>query len=155
MTEHVEGRADTLGSVRPRIVMVQHIDQNDTKGPNIGRSGLVCWGTVVPTLKAHVRSTSTVHVRTLCFRGGKAKIRQLDDNTTLSVDETVCNDEIFRFDVTVIDALLVTRGNGIAHLGKHARNEPQPSRAEELGRMKGSEKGRSWRSPRGRGREIL
>ena len=91
LTEEVEGRADALGGIRPRIVMIQpeprllteigtegkkniHVDQNDTKGPDVGRSRPVCRGTVVPTLKAHVWSTSTVHVRTLCFRGRKAKV---------------------------------------------------------------------------------
>ena len=117
-----------------------HIDQNDAKGPDVGRSRPVCGCTVVPALKAHIWSTSTVHVRTLCFRGRKAKICQLDDDTTFPVDETVCDNEILRFDITVKNALLVTGSDSITHLGKHAGNEPQTCRTEELRGMKGSEK---------------
>ena len=132
-----------------------HVDQDDAKGPDVGRSRPVCRGTVVPTLKAHVRSTSTVHVGALCLGSRKAKICQLDDDTTLAIDETVCDDKVLWLDVAVKDAVLVTGGNSITHLGKHASDESQPGRAEELRRVEGREKGRRRGGPRGGGWDIF
>lgn len=132
-----------------------HVDQDDAKGPDVGGSRPVRRGTVVSTLKAHVWSASTVHVGTLCFGGRKAKVRQLDDDTTFTIDNTVSDNKILWFDVTVKDALLVTGGNSVAHLGEHAGNQPQTGGAEELRWMEGSEQGGGRGSPRRGGCNIF
>jgi hypothetical protein len=52
------------------------------------------------------------------------------------------DDEVLRLDVTVVDALAVTKGDGIAHLGKHARDELQAAVGKQLvGRQRGKERG--------------
>lgn len=132
-----------------------HVDQDDTKGPDVGGSRAVSGRTVVSTLEAHVWGTSTVHVRTLCIGRRKAEIGQLDDDAAFPVGETVRDDKVLRFDITVKDTLVMTGGDGIAHLRKHARNQAQTRGAEELRGVEGSEQGRGRRSPGGGGSGVL
>ena len=67
----------------------------------------------------------------------KAKIGQLDDCTSLILGGVqLGNDKVPRFDVTVVDALTVTEGDSIAHLGKHAGNETEAAVGKQLVGMK-------------------
>ena len=52
------------------------------------------------------------------------------------------DDKVFGLDVTVVDALTVTEGDGIAHLGKHAGDEVEATVGKQLvGMKRGKERG--------------
>ena len=67
----------------------------------------------------------------------EAKIGQLDDCASLILGGVqVGNDKVPRLDVMVVDALAVTEGNSITHLGKHAGNETEAAVGKQLVGMK-------------------
>ena len=54
----------------------------------------------------------------------------------------VGDNKVLRFDVTVVDALTVTEGDSIAHLGKHAGDEVEAAVGKQLvGMKRGKERG--------------
>jgi len=62
LPEELERIATALGSVRPRIIVIQHVDKYNSKRPDIGGTRTICRSDVVPTFIAHVRRTTTIHV---------------------------------------------------------------------------------------------
>ena len=73
---------------------------------------------------AHVRSATAIHVTRFDISCGETEVCELDNDfafttTVRSGDETICNDEIFRFNVTMEDLLGMASGNGITHLREH------------------------------------
>lgn len=58
----VKRAADTECSVCPGIVMVQHIDKDNSKRPHVCGPWAVCRGDIVAAFVAHVRSTAAIHV---------------------------------------------------------------------------------------------
>ena len=73
---------------------------------------------------AHVRSATTVHVTRFDISCRETKVCEFDNDfafttTVRSGDESVCNDEIFWFNVTMEDLLGMASGYGITHLREH------------------------------------
>lgn len=72
----------------------------------------------------HVRSATAIHVTRFDISCRETKVCEFDDDfafttTIRSGDESVCNDEIFWFDVAMEDLLSMAGGYGITHLGEH------------------------------------
>ena len=73
---------------------------------------------------AHVRSATAVHVTGFDISRRETKVCEFDNDfafttTVRSGDESVCNDEVFWFNVTMEDLLLMASGYGITHLREH------------------------------------
>src|SRR5580693_10645041 len=101
-----------------------HVDQNDTQRPHISGPGLIHGSHIVPALCetkhrdqtwevepkeestiAHIRRTTTIHVRRDSIPSGEPKVTEFDDdlafaNTFLAEDPAISNDEALRLDVT-------------------------------------------------------
>lgn len=67
----------------------------------------------------------------------------------------VGDDKVLRFDVTVVDALAVTEGDSITHLGKHAGDEVEAPVGKQLVWMKGGKERGGRRGRRRVGNEPL
>lgn len=73
---------------------------------------------------AHVRSATAIHVTRFDIGCRETKVCEFDNDfalttTVRSGDESVCNDEIFWFNVTMEDLLGMTSGYGVTHLREH------------------------------------
>ena len=67
----------------------------------------------------------------------QTKVGELNHNFTLLGTirmrvPSVSDNEIFRLDISMVDALIVTSCYGVTHLGKHGRNETKPSAGKLL-----------------------
>jgi hypothetical protein len=110
---------------------------------------------------AHVRRATAIHIGTFDILGWQTEIRQLDNDLALqtpvgSGPNTVCDDKIFRFDITMKNLVSMTRCDGITHLAEHGGNETQASFGQELGRMKIGKQTWGWRCVRrSEGRRVI
>jgi hypothetical protein len=159
LSEKIKRRTGPLGGVCPGIVVVQHVDEHNAKGPNIGATGTIRRRNIVPAFVAHVGSTAAVHVGRFTLGGRKAEVREFYDNFTFlgavwQSDPAIGDDKVFWLDITMIDLLSMTGSYCIAHLSEHWRDEAKASAWEELRRVEGGEKAGGGRGVRRRNRVI-
>jgi hypothetical protein len=128
--EEVERRAGALSRVCPWIVVVEHVDEHNAQGPDIGGAGSIGGRNVVSALVAHVWSTSTIHVRGFEVLGGEAEIGQFDNNLAFQTsvrrgERAISDDKVFWLDVAVEDLLSMTGGHSVTHLTKHGSDKTE------------------------------
>ena len=126
-----------------------HVDQNDTEGPYIGGTGLIHGSHVISALCetkcieirdvgitrmertiAHIRRTTTIHVRRDSIPSRQSKIREFDDDLAFPDAvfieyPAISDNEILWLDVTMKDGSVMARGYSLAHLGKHRGNKAE------------------------------
>ena len=73
---------------------------------------------------AHIRRTTTIHVRRDSIPSREPKIREFDDDlanpdTVLVEYPAISDNEVFWLDVTMKDGCVVACGHRLAHLSKH------------------------------------
>jgi hypothetical protein len=130
-----------------------HVDQNDTQRPHIGGAGLIHGSHIVhalcetkhrdqtweeepkeeETTIAHIRRTTTIHVRRDSIPSGEPKVTEFDDdlafaNPFVVEDPAISNDEALRLDVTMKDGSIMAGGYSLAHLGKHRGDKAETGR---------------------------
>lgn len=86
---------------------------------------------------AHIGSAAAVHVGRFEIGCGEAKVGEFDDDfaflgTVWGGGPTICDDKVFRLDVTVEYLLGVTGSDCVAHLCEHGGDEAEASAGEKL-----------------------
>ena len=86
---------------------------------------------------AHVRSTTTVHVRRFDISCRETKVCEFDNDfafttTIWSCDHSVCDDEVFWFDITMENVLCMASSYCVTHLREHGRYETKTSAREQV-----------------------
>ena len=84
----------------PRVNLEQHVEEDDTKGPDVGLGRGVRGERCVKELRAHVLLGADSNITGKGIRGGEAKVRDLD----VAVGE----EEVLGLEITVKDASGVT-----------------------------------------------
>jgi hypothetical protein len=95
---------------------------------------------------AHIRSAATIHIGRFGLVSSQTKVSKLYYDATLlatvsGIYATVCDDKVFRLDITVEDVYAMTACDSIAHLGKHGSDETKTVRREKLWWVEGGEEG--------------
>lgn len=77
-TEKGKRGTGAVRGVCPWIIMIQHVDQDDTKTPDVAPLGAVGRSYIVTALEAHVGCTPTIHVGAFYLVCAQAKVCELD-----------------------------------------------------------------------------
>lgn len=136
--EVAEGFALADSSGKPGVGVVEHVDKDDTEGPDVCRCCGIRRRNIVVTFEAHVWSASAIHITRFHVPRGQSKIGEFYGYLSLVFPggriegSRVCDHKVFWFDVAVEDAVAMAVSDGIAHLREHGCYQTQSLGGEEL-----------------------